>query len=472
MLIYIPIVNQGNFKTLIKNGDVTVCIKTNNSIIKEVVMKKNLTIVFLVLAFLSNLLIHAQNSQSSFKAPETIPLSVDNYIFNNLSKNESVVRLREFNDHIFEIAYIKDNKTNTVYYNAEKSTIIDKNKFYDLHKDYPETQDLINSVNTTYTVTLGHFYKDAYYSGQSQAVSASFSSVGTYYTPLITGLGSLDVSSHRFPYISNDVYRVRTLEVTVVGILPDEYYHYGWYDDNYDDECLAPSGYPMWLCSIGANDRITKASVKYQVEWIVPPVLPLSASIIGPSTRSSGQTGTWTASVSGGQTPYSYQWSYYRYCDDFLLKTTSKINDVNEIEDVPCGYWFSAGTSSSVSRSDNGDFSLKLIVTDASNNSVTVTKYVTVSSSSAAVYSDKLYTNSPNPFNPSTIITYSLSEPSFVKLIIYDALGREISTLVDEYESEGMHKVRFNASDLPSGIYFYMLKSNNGSSMKKMLLTK
>jgi glycosidase len=88
------------------------------------------------------------------------------------------------------------------------------------------------------------------------------------------------------------------------------------------------------------------------------------------------------------------------------------------------------------------------------------------------VYSFKLNQNYPNPFNPSTIIRYSVPEKSKVTLKIYDILGRELITLLNEEINAGEHEVNFNASGLSSGVYFYTLKSNNNISTKKMLLLK
>lgn len=80
--------------------------------------------------------------------------------------------------------------------------------------------------------------------------------------------------------------------------------------------------------------------------------------------------------------------------------------------------------------------------------------------------------NYPNPFNPSTAISYQLSAVSQTTLKVYDILGREITTLVNELQKPGSYIVNFNASNLPSGIYFYQLKADNYLSTKKMILLK
>ena len=84
----------------------------------------------------------------------------------------------------------------------------------------------------------------------------------------------------------------------------------------------------------------------------------------------------------------------------------------------------------------------------------------------------KLYQNYPNPFNPITVIKFDLPKESFVKLKIFDVLGREVKTLVNEVKLSGSYTIDFNASDLSSGVYFYRLETGNFIEVKKMLLIK
>ena len=84
-----------------------------------------------------------------------------------------------------------------------------------------------------------------------------------------------------------------------------------------------------------------------------------------------------------------------------------------------------------------------------------------------------LHQNYPNPFNPSTIISYSISKSDFVTLTIYDILGREIQTLVSEFQIANIYSVNFDASKLSSGIYFYRLQvGHEFVGTKKMLLMR
>jgi hypothetical protein len=89
-----------------------------------------------------------------------------------------------------------------------------------------------------------------------------------------------------------------------------------------------------------------------------------------------------------------------------------------------------------------------------------------------------LYQNYPNPFNPSTKIRFDVTNSPFeggkrdVKLIIYNALGKEVEVLIDEQLSPGTYEVEWSAADYPSGIYFYKLQTGNFVSTKKMILLK
>jgi hypothetical protein len=80
--------------------------------------------------------------------------------------------------------------------------------------------------------------------------------------------------------------------------------------------------------------------------------------------------------------------------------------------------------------------------------------------------------NYPNPFNPATTIEYQLPSASAVKLEIFDALGRKITTLVSERQNAGKHQVQFNAAGLASGAYFYKLQAGSNVETRKMLLVK
>jgi N-acetylneuraminic acid mutarotase len=80
--------------------------------------------------------------------------------------------------------------------------------------------------------------------------------------------------------------------------------------------------------------------------------------------------------------------------------------------------------------------------------------------------------NYPNPFNPSTTIKYELTKSSAVKLSVYDMLGREVSVLVNERRNAGVHEVKFNGSNLASGVYLYRIQAGDFVSTKKLVLLR
>jgi hypothetical protein len=80
--------------------------------------------------------------------------------------------------------------------------------------------------------------------------------------------------------------------------------------------------------------------------------------------------------------------------------------------------------------------------------------------------------NYPNPFNPTTNIRFGLPEANQVTLKVYDMLGQETSTLVNEFMNASTYEVTFEAIDLPTGIYFYSISAGNFQSVKKMMIIK
>lgn len=112
------------------------------------------------------------------------------------------------------------------------------------------------------------------------------------------------------------------------------------------------------------------------------------------------------------------------------------------------------------------------ILTD--NDLVYTTFDITVTSAdpTPVASSFELAQNYPNPFNPSTNIKYSLAERSNVTIKVYDMLGSEVATLVNQVQDAGTHNVVFNASNLASGMYVYTITAGNFTATKKMMLLK
>ncbi|MFQ3597810.1 MAG: T9SS type A sorting domain-containing protein [Chloroherpetonaceae bacterium] len=116
-----------------------------------------------------------------------------------------------------------------------------------------------------------------------------------------------------------------------------------------------------------------------------------------------------------------------------------------------------------------------LVVVATHGNGVysgTVNSLVSAPSDAPKPSAFNLAQNYPNPFNPSTTIEYQLPSASFVKLDVFDALGRKVSTLVNERKGAGTHQVNFNAAGLASGTYFYKLQVGDRVETRKMLLVK
>ena len=110
-----------------------------------------------------------------------------------------------------------------------------------------------------------------------------------------------------------------------------------------------------------------------------------------------------------------------------------------------------------------GDFMLQSLanpITGTENNSNTI----------PGTYS--LEQNYPNPFNPTTNIKFSIAKLSFVKIVVFDILGREVQTLINESMNVGSYEVSFDGSKLFSGLYFYKITAGDISQVKRMVLIK
>jgi endonuclease I len=156
---------------------------------------------------------------------------------------------------------------------------------------------------------------------------------------------------------------------------------------------------------------------------------------------------------------------------EFTIKNLP--SQIQKFEKVVGEVWFKPSSSVNYSghltiQSDGGNYSISL-----NGNGKNPTS---VNESNLTVADFDLYQNYPNPFNPSTKIQYQVSSSSQVLLKVYDVLGNEVATLVDEYKPAGRYEVEFGASsdirNLASGIYFYKLKAGEFIQTKKMILLR
>jgi hypothetical protein len=83
-----------------------------------------------------------------------------------------------------------------------------------------------------------------------------------------------------------------------------------------------------------------------------------------------------------------------------------------------------------------------------------------------------LFQNYPNPFNPTTTISFSLPSKSFVTLKMFDVLGKEVASIVSEEMSQGSYSMQWNASNMPSGVYFYRLQAGSFTETRKLVLLR
>ena len=156
-------------------------------------------------------------------------------------------------------------------------------------------------------------------------------------------------------------------------------------------------------------------------------------------------------------------------------------NTVNQSLSIPTGTGFKVGgystSSTFVGKLDEFRFYRRALtpaeITATWNIDLTGCGIVTGISGNNSIPDEyRLEQNYPNPFNPSTNISFSIPKATNVKLVIYDVLGKEITTLVNEFTQAGNHTVKFDASLLSSGVYFYKISAGDFYNVKRMVLVK
>lgn len=185
------------------------------------------------------------------------------------------------------------------------------------------------------------------------------------------------------------------------------------------------------------------------VHGIDPPLFPApSVSINGPTELEQYEVGNWSATVSGGTSPYSYAWyKIYPNEEPFLVSTSSSYAG----DDVTT---FSLHLEVTYSGSKAGIDAHGVLVTGCGGQ---LCKEVSLSDELPSKFS--LNNNYPNPFNPSTQINYALPEAADVSLKVYNIMGQEVLTLVNGNKSIGFHKLTFEAGNLSSGVYIARMEA-------------
>ncbi len=121
---------------------------------------------------------------------------------------------------------------------------------------------------------------------------------------------------------------------------------------------------------------------------------------------------------------------------------------------------------------ENGVYFFEVILIDNFNSEIAKSE---IKIGFSEIQEFTLYQNNPNPFNPSTSISYDILAPTKVSLKVYDLSGKEIDVLVDEFQTPGFYKIDFNTSkygNFASGIYFYKMQTNSFTDIKKMIFAK
>jgi hypothetical protein len=154
--------------------------------------------------------------------------------------------------------------------------------------------------------------------------------------------------------------------------------------------------------------------------------------------------------------------------------TTAMVSDVQQWFDNPSSNfgWMLVGQETAPHLTKRFDSKELVDSTLRPTLTVTYTPLATVHNGSTAPTTFSLLQNFPNPFNPSTTIQFTLPKSGHVELKIYNMLGQEVATLVNEQRVAGTYSAQWNANSVASGVYFYRLISGEHTSMQKMILAK
>ncbi|MBI9069949.1 MAG: T9SS type A sorting domain-containing protein [Melioribacteraceae bacterium] len=326
------------------------------------------------------------------------------------------------------------------------------------------------------------------------------------------------------PYLSNDT-PLHHLMYTVNQYADHFASHLYNGDDNYNSNTELASHYPVGIAPTSSityntpyspytkdilHQNIRDATFPHAIRavaglfyWFMTECqiepIPLSGvNLTGTSTLYQDGTGQWVVNLENGKGPFHYDW-YIKY-DDFSKSVPMLDSKIPIDTRAPqSGTWISVGTDDRVFEKpfpyDGRGFELKCDVEDVMGGVSMTTNvyYVNVvatphpelkkslpveNENIGILYNDityeeyRLSENYPNPFNPTTKISYQLPESGFVSLKVYNSLGKEVAELVNEVKGAGRYNATFNASKLSSGIYFYTIQVNDFVQTNKMLLVK
>jgi hypothetical protein len=215
------------------------------------------------------------------------------------------------------------------------------------------------------------------------------------------------------------------------------------------------SGNTVW--SYNRGQEIARA-VRYPEYYSAFPWIPVELTSFNASIDGSSVTLNWMTATETNNS-------------GFEIQRSSNNSDFSKI-----GFVSGKGTTTEIAKYsfddknlDNGKYYYRLKQIDF-DGTFSVSDVVEVEINKRLDFT--LYQNYPNPFNPATTIKYQIPNSSKVLLKVYNILGKEITTLVNETKEAGIHIVNFDASSLPSGVYIYKITSNESVQTKRMILVK
>ncbi len=260
------------------------------------------------------------------------------------------------------------------------------------------------------------------------------------------------------------------------GVWGVSLFSYVWVATRWDDPTFVPHESALDTVDGESNFDVTIVPVRtyYHDEFpkeITVPLLcqmdlyssTLDVTISGPESVEPGGSILSRASVSGGSSSYQYDWQYMPQCPH-----ESSVVDL----EVHCGEWRHGGTASSFEFTPDRKYTpidIKVSVKD------TECSRVASQTASKRVYVEPdldLEGAYPNPFNPTTTIRFSVPDPTAVTITVYDISGREVRRLANRVFAAGVHEVRFDASGVPSGVYYYVVRTKEHSVTRSVLLLK
>ena len=225
---------------------------------------------------------------------------------------------------------------------------------------------------------------------------------------------------------------------------------------------------------VQANDALLQATPSYQVTQNQPQNVTLTGAY------NTNPVISWNEVTTGTIDKYNI---YRAYITNGVYTHFSKVGEVND-NGASSFSWTDNGVVRKLPRfatsthyyrvtSVDGDGKESVTSNEVSTTSGWANKNIDDENNTDEIkYEYSLSDNYPNPFNPSTKITYTIKAKGFVTLRVFDILGREVTVLVNGSKDVGKHSVQFDASKLTSGIYIYKLQAGEFTSSKKMILTK